>query len=178
MTPDCDPGLFEDCLSVDVRLPFAWQADALPDHSQQARSLRMLELAQSFEDLAGDVADDTALELPEKQLLRLEQKLDFTLEMIGSLLALQRPAPPAQAMRLSMKGLCVGAEVISGSRGVVRLNLHPTVPEPLAFAAEVISRGGDRASLRFLDMAEDVAALLERAIFRLHRRSIAASRRS
>jgi hypothetical protein len=118
------------------------------------------------------------------ELQRLEYKLNVLLRLMADLVARSSAIPPAQATRLGARGLeWTGAAAPRvGASGLLSLYINPALPQPLRIPCEVAgerTEGGRRvAQLKFRDLSESVTDLLEKLIFRHHRRLIAGARTS
>jgi hypothetical protein len=116
------------------------------------------------------------------ELQRLEYKLNVLLRLMADLVARSSAIPPPQATRLGARGLeWTGAAAPQlGAIGIVSMYINPALPQPLRIPCEVAgerAQGGERvAQLRFRDLSESVTELLEKLIFRHHRRLIAGAR--
>lgn len=170
--------VFEDCVSCEDVVPLAWRgrSSALSSgelHRLQEQTLRALR-AEPGEQV--DVKDP--------QLLRLHEKLDSMLEMIGRLMEVHHPAPQPARVRLSRMGVAWRTEAGKvppiGEHGVLELHLHPRLMQPLLLPAHVCAiepRGGEiEVEVAFESLPEAVETALERHIFRRHRRAISENR--
>lgn len=116
------------------------------------------------------------------ELQRLEYKLNILLRLTAELAAREVPLPEPQRVRLASGGLeWYGAAAPAvGSTGLALLYVNPALPQPLklpcAVAAESMQEGSRVAQLRFCDLSEAVTSMLEKLIFRHHRRQIAGAR--
>lgn len=135
------------------------------------RALGMLESNAEWETDATDAQ--------QRQIERLEAKIDVALSMIAQLLSAQGSWPHAQSCQLYAKGLTTLTQhkLEQGSRGVVELYLDHRLPQPLLLPATVGScqpheSGHLRVSFDWQGLDEHVTEWLERTIFRLHRREI------
>jgi hypothetical protein len=128
-----------------------------------------------------DVKTDEEHALAE-DLQRVEFKLNVLIELVARLLKRADDLPPARGVRLYAGGvewLAAGAEAPSGI-GIVRLHVSRHFPQPLALPGRVVGRHEDAegswVQFVFEGLAPKVVALLERLVFRHHRRSVAGSR--
>jgi Atypical PilZ domain, cyclic di-GMP receptor len=116
------------------------------------------------------------------ELQRIEYKLNVLLRLTADLVARSSAIPPSQAARLGARGLeWTGAAAPKrGATGLLSLYINPALPQPLRIPCEVAGermQGGQRvAQLKFRDLSESVTELLEKLIFRHHRRLIAGAR--
>lgn len=171
--------LFKDCLSVELPLALGWRPGGQVDAMRQQRVLRQLQLVQGFEESRGDVVEEGASAQMEATLQRIEQKLDFTLELLGSLLAREGHALETIEAQLSTKGMRARLGEAARVSGVIEFKLHSLISEPLEIPARLIHVEADgQCYFRFEETGSSIASALERLVFRWHRRAIAATRKS
>lgn len=154
-------------------LPEARQRTALARAETLMRALALLDDAR---------ADDVDTNDGDPALRRLESKVDLLVGMMGALLQRDQPADPLRALHWSARGAMVelgDAEMPSpGDALVLRLQPSDTLPDALLLPAHVLTvEAGERAWLRFDPLPPALEALLERHLFRLHRRAVAERRR-
>jgi hypothetical protein len=114
---------------------------------------------------------------------RIEAKLDLLTLLVASVHA-SDDSDPLVALQWSARGACLAVEqaVAPGTSGHFRVRPADWLPSPLLLPATVIAcetdaSGAMRAWLRFDQLSPALEAALERHLFRIHRRSIAESRR-
>jgi hypothetical protein len=118
------------------------------------------------------------------ELQRLDFKLNILLRLTADLAMRQSGVPPARRVRFSATGLeWIGDDApTEGSTGLLVLYVNAVLPQPLQFPATVIGGGlhkeGRTAWLQFTGLSESVVELIEKLIFRHHRRLIAGARLS
>jgi len=118
------------------------------------------------------------------ELQRLEYKLNILLRLTAELAARSSPLPPAQPTRLSSRGLeWIGAAAPQvGSTGLLHVYINPALPQPLKIPCAVVDerlQDGQRvAQLRFQDLSDAVVEMLDKLVFRHHRRLVAGARLS
>lgn len=116
------------------------------------------------------------------ELQRLEYKLNILLRLTAELAQRSAALPPPQRARLAAGGVeWFGAAAPAlGASGLVHIYINPALPQPLKIPAVVIgerSDAGERvAQLRFQDLSDSVVDLLEKLVFRHHRRLVAVAR--
>ncbi len=171
--------LYEELAFQDV-LPVLWRpAPACPDPQALASlSERNLQILQTWEALT----DQSRVEPDESsplsgELQRLDRKLTLLLDLVGQILAANRPRPapvPVCFNALGAAWRAAGPAPAAGAAGTLEIHLHECVAQPLRFAARVTeaSAAGD-ITVRFLPLEDAVAALIARVAFRRHRRQIA-----
>ena len=176
---------FEESLVYEANLALTWRPyaeDRDPDlealNLGNEQTLRLLAAVEEFYPEAGE--DHS----PNHELARLETKLNLVLELLSELLASQHPQPPGRQVRLNAHAvswqLLGEAAPDPGQRLLVEAYLSPEVPRPLRLLGRVLDDTGE-ASPALVTAAleppsEQVIDLLEKFIFRHHRRAIAHSR--
>lgn len=115
---------------------------------------------------------------------RIEAKLDLLTLLVAGISASEHDDPP-RALRWSARGACIAVDgvVTPGTSGHFRVRPGDWLPTALRLPATVIAcdtdpGGAARVWLRFEPMPAALEAALERHLFRIHRRSIAESRRA
>lgn len=175
--------LYEELAVQDV-LPVSWRAlpgpvepDVVAGYGErnvwllQAReAMDQLGLVESQDEDPGHAAD----------LMRLELKINLLLELVGQILATNRPRPNAVPVRFNALGAVwrgSGALPEAGAQGVAEIYLHACLAEPLRLFGRISSVTPDgHVKVRFAPVGETVGDLLEKLAFRRHRRQIAGSR--
>lgn len=114
---------------------------------------------------------------------RIEAKLDLLTLLVASVHA-SNDNDPLQPLQWSARGACLAIDgpLPAGTSGHFRVRPADWLPSPLLLPASVIAcdtgaPGVTRAWLRFGSLSPALEAALERHLFRIHRRSIAESRR-
>ena len=174
--------LFEELACQDT-LPVAWRPltgaiDAAYAGSLSERNARLLQACAAIEDHAGaDREDDVSPEL-----LRIDAKINLLLDLMGQLLTANRPRPNAVPVRFNTHGAMWRATApvpAPGSQGIVLLYLRDYLPEALRLIGRITETTADgQVKVRFAPLGESTADLMEKMIFRHHRRRIAGSRRA
>jgi len=175
--------LYEELALQDV-LPVTWRSlsgGVDPDTAGgfSERNVRLLQARDALDQLGPvESADDDAPHAAD--LMRLELKVNLLLELVGQILAANRPRPPAVPVRFNSLGATwrSGAPLPeAGAQGVVEIHLHDGLAEPLRFPGRIASVTPDgHIKARFAPVGEAVADLLEKLAFRRHRRLVAGSR--
>jgi len=170
-------------LTYDARLPFccrprqsAVTIDACDEKNQRLlQSLAILdehhiENQEDNRELSGDIA-------------RLESKVDLLLEMMSKLLVSSDLLSPTKVSLRADGVSWFGDASQTQEKGAtvwIELVLDERLLEPLKLPAEVYScevlNGEVQCVARFVNMGDSVSELLEKAIFRHHRREIAGLR--
>jgi hypothetical protein len=177
-----------DGLIFEERLPLAWFEGAPPHGASLARMNADNQQLLAAESSLDDVRVSEALKEESPALLhelqRLEYKLNILLRLTAELSARGSPLPPAQPTRLGSRALeWVGPGTPTvGRSGLLHLYINPALPQPLKIACVVagerIEAGERVAQLRFVDMSDAVVEMLDKLIFRHHRRLVAGARSS
>ncbi len=171
--------LYEELAVQDV-LPVLWRPAAAPPDPQSLAGLseRNYQILRAWDDL-----EDRGPELSDEnsplgtELQRLDRKLTLLLDLVGQMLCVNQPRPPAVAVcfnalgaewRLSQPPPEVGAP------GIVEIYLRECVAQPLRFAGSATAvTGGGELTVRFVPLDDAVASLIGKIAFRRHRRQIA-----
>ena len=116
-------------------------------------------------------------------LARLEYKLDVLLGLMGRLLTRDDAMPAPTSLRMYAGGvewLPRDVRPVSGARGLLTLYVNPSFPQPLVLAGQVTGHRADAQGLwarfAFAGLSPAVVDLLERLVFRQHRREVAEAR--
>jgi hypothetical protein len=176
-----------DGLIFEELLPLQWFPGALPEGLELARlnadNHQLLGAESTLEEVRGSEAlskeESSALV---HELQRLEYKLNVLLRLTADLAAQSKPLPVPQRVRLSARALeWFGATTVkSGGSGLAHLYINRTLPQPLKIpcvvAGERVQDGEHVAQLVFRDLSDAVIDMLEKLIFRHHRRRVAGAR--
>jgi hypothetical protein len=173
-----------DGLIFEELLPLIWLPGEIPQGLPLARvhadNQQLLGAESSLDEvrISEALKDESPALLHELQ--RLEYKLNILLRLTAEIAVRSAALPPAQRARLGARGLEWFAAPAVGEAGLVHIYINPALPQPLKFPSSVASErseGGERvAQLKFRDMSEGVVDLLEKLIFRHHRRLVAGAR--
>lgn len=170
---------YQDTLPVAWR-PLAGSVDAAYAAGLSERNSRLLQACAAIEDhSSADREDDVSPEL-----LRIDAKINLMLDLMGQLLSANRPRPVPVPVRFNTQGAqwpaaATAATPAIGSQGLVLLYLRDYLPEALRLLGRVTEIGADRqVKVRFAPPGETTADLMEKLIFRHHRRLIAGRSRS
>jgi hypothetical protein len=157
-------------------VPLSGSVDTVLAASFSERNVRLLQALAAIEDHGVSDKPDEAT----PDLMRLDFKINLLLDLVGQLLVANRPQPAAVAIRFNAHGAvwhCTAPLPPAGSHGIVEIHLRDFLAEPLRLPgtlAEVTAAA--EATVRFAPVGEPVADLLERLIFRHHRRQVAGNR--
>lgn len=167
-------------LRYEDSIPLHWRPlDALPTGDNLDRldrhNERVLALLPSLETPTEPVLDEE----PPRHLQVLEQRLQLLTELLGELLAQQRPLPPVRSVALSAEDIEWSDDTPprAGATVMVEIYLHRLLPGPLRLPVTVERQepdgAGERVVGRLASVGDSVVAELEKLIFRQHRRAIA-----
>ena len=116
------------------------------------------------------------------ELQRLEFKINILLRLTAEIASRDSPLPPAERIRLTSHALeWHGARApAAATSGLLTIYLNPALPQavkiPCVTERELMVDGARETELRFVGLSEAVVQLLEKLIFRHHRRLIAGAR--
>jgi hypothetical protein len=167
-------------------LPIAWSSGPL------AEGLALARLNADGHQLLGAVAslDETRVSdaLKEEspallnELQRLEYKINILLRLTADIAMRNNGVPTAEKVRLSSTALEWFGERTPkvGATGLLSLYINPALPQPIKIPSRVegerMADGAHVAQLRFVGLSESVVELLDKLIFRHHRRLVAGAR--
>ena len=184
MSPDAArESLFGDSIASEDARPLA----LLPAPADGARRLALARAEALMRALA--LVDEARADEPDEPgadpaVKRLEAKVDLLVGLVGALLQREQPADPVRPLHWSARGAAVDVEGDApsvGAAALLRVQPSDTLPEALQLPGHVLAvealEGGRRVWLRFDPLPAPLEALLERHLFRLHRRAVAERRR-
>jgi hypothetical protein len=169
-------------------LPVGWQRlGAAPHpgelHRLNASALHVLQAALAWDELpAPDTEEEAGVRTQE--LLRLETKLNLVLELLSELVQQQGLMPNPVPVRLSAEGIGFETHDRLAPGEHLRLGIYLVAGTPKALTlpavVKAVERRGDAywVQARFVDLTAAVRDLLERLLFRFHRRRVAQARRA
>lgn len=175
-----------DGLILEELLPLAWAAGPLLEGAALARvnidNHQLLVAEASLDEVrVHDALKDESTALIH-ELQRLEYKLNLLLRLVADLAMHNSGLPAPQRFRVSSCGLeWLGEQgPPAGATGIVSAYINPALPQPLKIPCTVIGErtvdGHRVAQLKFCGLSDAAVELLEKLIFRHHRRSVADSR--
>jgi hypothetical protein len=181
-----------DGLIFEDSLPMAWLPGALPKDFALARlnadNYQLLGSEASLDDMRVNEALKNESPALVHELQRLEFKLNVLLRLTAELARHNSALPPPRRLKLSSRGaIWLGEGAPPVGTGVLDLYINSTLPQPLKLPATVVAGGGGDAGggdtsggltapMQFSGLSEQVVDLIEKFIFRQHRRMIAGSR--
>ena len=169
---------FQDVLPVQWR-PLADPADKDMAASFAEHNLRSLQAWDAMDEHGPfEKPDENAPHAAD--LMRLDLKLNLLLDLVGQILAANRPRPAAVPVRFNALGAVwrnSGTLPEAGAQGVAEIYLHDCLAQPLRLPGRVTNVTPDgQIGVRFAPVGEAVADLIEKLAFRRHRRQVAGSR--
>jgi hypothetical protein len=166
---------YEEVLPVNWA-PLAGAMDAAVAASVTERNVRLLQALAAIEDHG--VSDKPDESTPD--LTRLDFKINLLLDLVGQLVVANRPRPAPVAIRFNSQGALWRVPAPpgpAGQQGMVEIHLRDFLAEPLRLVGTLTKVGADgEVAARFAPIGEPLADLLERLIFRHHRRQVAGIR--
>lgn len=175
--------LYEELAFQDV-LPVLWRpmpssADRDMAAGFSERNLQVLQAWDAMEEHGPvDKPDESAPYAAD--IMRLDLKINLLLDLVGQILAANRPRPPSVPVRFNALGgmwRSAGTLPEAGEQGVAEIYLHDCLAQPLRLPGRVTNVTPDgHVKVRFAPVGEAVADLIEKLAFRRHRRQIAGSR--
>ena len=176
-----------DGLIFEELLPLEWFPGALPQGIELARLNADNHQLLGAESTLEEVRISEAVSKEESsalvhELQRLEYKLNVLLRLTADLVAQSRQLAAPQRVRMSARALewFDAPKVTRGDLGLLHVYINRTLPQPLKIpslvAGERAEDGIRVAQLVFRDLSDAVVDMLEKLIFRHHRRRVAGAR--
>jgi Atypical PilZ domain, cyclic di-GMP receptor len=176
-----------DGLIFEELLPLEWFPGPLPEGLELARLNADNHQLLGAESTLEEVRVSEAVSKEESsalihELQRLEYKLNVLLRLTADLVAQARQLSAPQRVRLSARGLewFEAPSLKRGDVGLLHIYINRTLPQPLKIPCGVAgerAQGGTRvAQLVFRDLSDGVVDMLEKLIFRHHRRRVAGAK--
>lgn len=174
-------------LVYEDRLALQWSTievkpDAIEKAALEDSNLEVLRTVFALGDYYAEPVDEPASVAQE--LARLDFKLNLVLDLVGEVLSYYHELPPRIPVRLAAQGIQWEAAQAPPPQALVSIELYLNAryPRALRLLGRVQSvtplAQGLRSVVMFEDTGEAVQDLLEKIIFRHHRRSIALARRN
>ena len=169
-----DAALFEGAVACDLVARMALRPGPLPAGAGDAAERLLRDLAQVEERRA---EPDDAAHPPDPGLRRLEAKLDLAMQLLARALP-GLAVPAAVPVRLSARGVRVAADAsIDATEAFLEWQPGDGLPLLAALPVRRLAVDATHAWWAFDDLEPGLQDLLERHVFRLHRRALAAQRR-
>jgi hypothetical protein len=175
-----------DGLIFEESLPVSWTPGPLPNGLMLTRlnadNHQLLGAESSLDEVRVHEAlkDESPALLHELQ--RLEYKVNILLRLTAELALRSSGLPAAERVRLSSRALEWFGEhnAPDGATGMLSIYVNPALPQPLKIPSVIVGQriiDGTRATqLRFMGLSDAVVDMLEKLIFRHHRRLVAGAR--
>ncbi len=114
------------------------------------------------------------------ELARLDFKLNLVLQLLSKLVATERVATPTpiQFNALGASWTVTGPTPRPGERGLLRVQLRSSLPQPLELPADVTTVSGNTVQVKFPELPEGTVELIQKLAFLHHRRQIADARKA
>lgn len=170
----------------ETRIPLTWKPlKVLPEPSQllslNDHNETVLRTVLSLEEIGSEHSEEGGGS--NQELVRIEAKVNLVLNLVGQLLATQSTIPAKVAAVLSATSLewSGGKLPADGQPLLLEIYLHPSYPRPLRLVGTTQSGSdpeGMTCRVTFQGLSEPVQDVLEKLIFRHHRRAIAQARAS
>jgi Atypical PilZ domain, cyclic di-GMP receptor len=165
-------------------LPVLWRTSPGPPDSDAAAGLaeRNLQALQAWDAMEehGPVEKPDDNSPYAADLLRLDRKMNLLLDLVGQILAANRPRPAPTSVRFNALGAVWRGKAPlpeAGTQGVLEVYLHDCLAQPLSLPGRVTNVTPDgNVKARFIPLGETIADLIEKLAFRRHRRQIAGTR--
>jgi hypothetical protein len=175
-----------DGLVYEELLPVAWTSGPLPEGLGLARLNVDNQQLLAAEASLGEVRVNDALKDESPALLhelqRLEFKINILLRLTAQIAVRGSALPPAARVRLSSHALEWYGERApqAGDTGMLALYVNPALPQgvhiPCIAERRLVVDDGAATQLRFAGLSDSVVELLDKLIFRHHRRLVAGAR--
>ena len=174
-------------ITYNDRLPVAWEI--LPGSQSGGERHRLdranEELLQNLL-LLDEASQDTEDQEEGRGLehfKRLEAKVDLLLSLVAEMMTSNGGLPERRVLSLGTHGLCVHAEagklepLKAGTLLRIRLYLDPQFPRPLDLCGYLTAVHADSFTVSYCPLEDALQGLLDKYVFRQHRRAIALARR-
>jgi Atypical PilZ domain, cyclic di-GMP receptor len=175
--------LYEELAFQDV-LPVLWRpaAGLLDPDAAGGIAERNLQVLQAWDAMGEHVPVEKADENSPyaADFMRLERKMNLLLDLVGQILAANRPRPAPSPVRFNALGAVWRSTPPlpeAGAQGILEVYLHDCLAQPLRLPGRVTNVTPDgNVKARFIPLGESVADLIEKMAFRRHRRQVAGTR--
>jgi Atypical PilZ domain, cyclic di-GMP receptor len=174
-----------DGLIFEESLPVAWAQGAPAEGLLLARlnadNHQLLGAESSLDEVRVHEAlkDESPALLHELQ--RLEYKVNILLRLTAELALRSKGLPPAERVRMTSRALeWFGEHTPVEGTGLLSIYINPALPQPLKIpcvvAGQRVIDDARATQLRFVGLSDAVVDMLEKLIFRHHRRLVAGAR--
>ncbi len=177
---------FTEHLTFEGRLGVAWsphQPESLDWLARiNADNLNILNVVASTQEHRSDVSDDSPLP---QELIRLEAKLNLILDLVSGMVEPNSANLPLVPVRFNAFGITWQSKRESdiGTSGVITVYLETFRAKPLVLPGYLVDltttdENAGWTTAIFQGLSESVQEVMERLVFRYHRRKIAESRQA
>jgi hypothetical protein len=175
-----------DGLIFDEALPVVWTGGPLAEGLALARlnadNHQLLGAESSLDEVRVHEALKDESPALVHELQRLEYKVNILLRLTSELALRDHGLPPAQRIRLTSRALEWFGDPLPavGSTGLLAVYVNPALPQPVKIpcvvAGERLQDDAHAAQMRFRGLSDAVVEMLDKLIFRHHRRLVAGAR--
>jgi hypothetical protein len=154
---------------------------ALAGMNQECQQVLVADASLDEQRAFTEKKSDEEHELAE-ELQRVEFKVNVLIQLVARLLKQSSALPPVRSFRLNAHGLewLPGGEEVLPGAGLVALHVSRHFPQPLLLPGRIVGQHNDAegewARFAFEGLTPSVVELLERHVFRHHRRLVAGVR--
>jgi len=174
-------------LSYEDLVPFSWHevsADMpIPEllHAHESNE-ELLRSVSVLEEYAQDSSDDNSV--MNHEIVRIECKVDMLMDMVASLLHEHIDIPDSTPIRLGGNGVQWVSETVPavGTHVQISFYLNRKFPKPVVLFGQVVQSNDNdnedeyNVTAIFEHMVDVVQSLLDKQVFRQHRRAVALER--
>jgi hypothetical protein len=173
----------QNILVLNLELPLQWRAlDAVPPVAELAQmnkaNEKLLEVVLNADDnpLESEPQDNREIR---QELRRIDAKINLLMEWMGTLFLKQHGVTERFPLDFSARGMAFSVPVQLNVSQMLQMDLYlePMFPQPLKLigSALKVEQQGDQwlVLAEFVELTDHVQALLEKYVFRIHRRLIA-----
>lgn len=176
-------------ISFTDNLPIKWSVlPQLPSDGEIQRHYRddeeLLQNVLLNADFVSQDGDEEELDNAHEHFQRLEARLDLLLSLVTEMMSGNGNLPPPQAVTISGQGLRVqsgdAAECDINQDTLLKVDLYldPQFPRPLTLYAYPVDVQEHEFTVKFSPLESHLQDLLDKYVFRQHRRAIALARKS
>ena len=158
---------------VELELPFAWQICPVPlCQSRQTTNSSVFNLLESYDFTAAAHEADHKID---RDIQRVEAKLDLVLQLLRRMLEQHQNPPPAASLRLAPLEVAWPVKVDMEMNSTVQLDIYldPRLPQPVYLCGHVVTNEAGWVIVTLHHPDESAAEAWQRWLFRQHRHQIA-----
>ncbi len=184
---------FQDALLGNIafndNLPISWEALPTPlsvgeQHRYQRANEELLQNLLLRDESPSQDDDELEITSGHEHFKRLETRLDLLLSLVTEMMTAEGKLPSVKAVKIGARGLNVQIpeDASTALKNVaflkIQLYLDPQFPRPLTLCAQLVDTQPLNFTVSFTPLEEQLQDLLDKYVFRQHRRAIALARRS